>query len=394
MLKILFLNHNVVGRSTYQRCFAIAQELAILGHQVSILTNSQNETIKFREYKEKGVYIAESPDLLWGTLRTGWDPINVIRRCIYLADKKFDLIHAFDTRPTVILPALFYKKFIKNIPLFIDWSDWWGKGGAITLRSNRILNTLFSPIETFFEEYFRKFATYSTVASKLLFDRALSLDIKKGTITLLPNYADTRNIYPGTKEKARKSLNLPLNAKICVYPSFVLYDFPMVLQSFKYILSHISDSLLILAGEFPEYFFDAASRILIKKGIIKIVGKLDRDKLRLYLNAGDAALVPISDALTNRARFPMKFGDCFAAGIPVITNKVGEIGDIIAEYRLGLLCDYSPTKLGEKAIWVFHHQKEAEKIAQRAREFAETKFSWKIGARLLESKYKLLTAKS
>ena len=393
-MKILYLNHNVIGKSTYHRCLALARELTESGNQVTIITNSRTERIKFRQYTDRKVMIVECPDLFWGSLRTGWDPMNVFRRCVYLRDKSYDIIHAFDTRPTVIIPAFFYKKFIKDIPLFIDWSDWWGRGGAISLRPHRILNTLFSPIETFFEEYFRKFAVHSTVVSRLLLNRALSLGVKKESITLLPNYADIRNIYPENKKKARKSLNLPLNANICIYPSFVLYDFPMVLQSFKYILSHLPGSFLILAGEFPEHFFDETSKILIKKGIIKIVGKLDRNKLRLYLNASNVALIPLSDTLTNNARLPMKFGDCFAAGIPIISNKVGDIGDIIEKYNLGLLCKYSPEFIGKKVFWVFRHKKEAEKIARRAREFAETKFSWKIGTELLESKYKLFLVKS
>ncbi len=376
-MNILYLNHNVKGKSTYHRCFALAYELTLLRHKVTLLTNSPKNRWKFISYKEKQVSIAESPDLFWGSLRTGWDPINVIRRCLYLKDKKYDLIHAFDTRPTVILPALFYKKFIKNVPLMIDWSDWWGKGGAITLRPNKILNMLFSPIETFFEEYFRKFADYSTVASRLLYKRAISLGIKRNKIIVIPNAADTRNIFPIVKKLARIKLGLPLKTKICIFPGFVLYDLEMVLSAFLYIHIQKPDTMLILLGEYPNNL-DRTYQSLVKKGAIQTFGNINKNMLNLFLSASDAAILPLKDNTTNRARFPMKLGDFLAAGIPFVTNDVGDTGYYVKKYRLGYISDYSASSMGKKNLWIFNNQIKANKFASFAYKFSKEKFSWSI----------------
>ncbi len=386
MSRILYLNHNIKGRSTYHRCFLLAKELVLQGHELTLLTNSPTGRIKYREYSEDKVKIVETPDLLWGNLRTGWDPLNVIRRCAYLRDKQYDLIHAFDTRPTVIIPALFYKKFKKNIPLVIDWSDWWGKGGAITLRPNKALNTLFSPIETFFEEYFRKFADYTTVASNRLFDRAKRLGITKGKIMIIPNGSDIRAIYPSDKTEERRKLRLPLNVKICIFPGFVLYDLKMVLDTFLFVHSQNPRTMLILLGKYPKNIWKSY-KSLINEGVILIRENADKQLLRLYLNASDVGLLPMANNLTNEARFPMKFGDYLASGIPLVTNNVGDVGKLVDKYKIGFLSRYTPNSMGNVILKIFRNPNKAKKIASQGLTFAKGKFSWKSVAKSVETVY-------
>ena len=128
-MNILFLNHNKVWESTFNRGFYFGRALAKRGHKISLVTNSKYGFSSFKEYVQEGVNIIESPDLMYGRLRTGWDPVNVMRRILYLKSMRFDVIHALDCRPTVIIPALYLKKY-RKVPLVIDWADWWGRGGA------------------------------------------------------------------------------------------------------------------------------------------------------------------------------------------------------------------------------------------------------------------------
>ena len=99
------LNHNVIWRSTFHRCFQFARPLVRMGHEVTLVTNSAAERFRFRESILQGVRIVESPDLFWGRLRTGWDPLNALRRSVRLFREPYDVIHEFDSRPTVILPS-------------------------------------------------------------------------------------------------------------------------------------------------------------------------------------------------------------------------------------------------------------------------------------------------
>lgn len=369
----------------------MARELCLKGHQVTILTNSPQECIRFKVYKYQNVNIVETPDIFWGQLRTGWDPLNVIRRCLYLKDKKYDVIHAFDTRPTVILPALFYKWKIKKIAIIIDWADWWGRGGAISLRNHKLLNTLFSPFETFFEEYFRRFADYTTVTSSALKTRATRLGLNKKFIKVIFSGADIRTIYPINKKNARKQLNLSQTAHVCIFPGFVLYDLQMVLNTFLLVRRMDPSAVLILIGVFPDTLGNDFE-ILKNLGTIRVLGITNKEKLRICLSAADVGILPLQDNIANIARFPIKFGDFLAAGLPVVTNDVGDIGYLTKKYKITIIADYSPQSMSKKILWVFKNPPKANEIGDRARSFAENKFSWEIIARQLLPIYEKLVS--
>ena len=112
------LNHNRVWESTFNRAYYFGRSLVKRGHEVTIVTNSRQRMFVFKNFLSEGVKIIETPDLLWGRLRTGWDLVNALRRIYYLRAMQFDVIHALDCRPTVIIPALYLKKTLK-IPLVI-----------------------------------------------------------------------------------------------------------------------------------------------------------------------------------------------------------------------------------------------------------------------------------
>ena len=80
------------------------------------------------ESELQGVRVVQFPDLLWGIGRTGWDLWDTAQRLGKVRGETFDLVHAFDSRPVVIHPALALQR--RGVPLVMDWADWWGRGGA------------------------------------------------------------------------------------------------------------------------------------------------------------------------------------------------------------------------------------------------------------------------
>ncbi|MFA6242792.1 MAG: hypothetical protein WC655_17770, partial [Candidatus Hydrogenedentales bacterium] len=120
-----------------------------------------------------GFRIIESPDLLFGALRQGWDPVCAFRRHSFLRreNKPYDIIHCLDTRLAVVWPALAFAK-AKGIPIVSDWIDWWGRGGLIKERRPWWYKALFSWIEVFFEEAYRTKLDGLTAISHALVERA------------------------------------------------------------------------------------------------------------------------------------------------------------------------------------------------------------------------------
>src|SRR6202521_5382291 len=130
----------------------------------------------FTEEVVDGVRVLQTPDLFWGLGRTGWDFWDTCARILRLGGAgQWDVVHAWDCRPVVILPAL-YARFVgsRTGRLVIDWCDWWGRGGTQDERRQSWLKLL-GPYETFFEEAFRTKADGTTVISKALRDRAIGL---------------------------------------------------------------------------------------------------------------------------------------------------------------------------------------------------------------------------
>lgn len=377
IVNILILNHNVEWRGTFQRCYDFAKLIADRGHTVTLVTNSPAARFRFEAYEFDGIRIVRSPDLFWGILRTGWDPVNVLRRFLYLRKEKFDLIHAFDNRPAVILPALWLSRRWR-CPLVSDWCDWWGRGGAITLRKNRILNALFSPVETFFEEHFRRYACFLTVISHPLKERAIRLGFSAEKIEVIPPLVNVEKIFPVHQREARKRLGLERYTHVIIFSGFVLYDLDMVLQAFQIVHQRYPDCLLLLTGGVPQKMIAHVRHLPVVN-----IGFVSQEKLCDYLGASDLCLMPLADHLTNQARFPHKIGHYLAAGRPVVSNPVGDAGRFLKEHGVGFLCQPTVSDFAAGICGALNLPEQLQEMGKKARLVAEKHLSGaEFGVRL------------
>jgi hypothetical protein len=161
------------------------------------------------------VKVIETPDLLWGMGRTGWDLWDTLNRVVYLRGGQWDIVHGWDCRPVVILPALYARlRSGKRGRLVLDWCDWFGRGGAQAERPHQAAMRLYAPVETFFEESFRNYAHGTTVSGAALFQRACSLGVRPETILTLYGGSDTAAIAPMDTLRAKSQLKLPVDGPI------------------------------------------------------------------------------------------------------------------------------------------------------------------------------------
>jgi glycosyltransferase involved in cell wall biosynthesis len=395
-LEVLFLNHNVIWRSAFHRCFQLARCLVRRGHRLTILTNSVAERLKWKESMIEGVRVVESPDLFYGPLRTGWDPINVLRRngwatsevCRLKKVRGNVLVHAFDTRPTVIHPALLLRDQLK-CPLVIDWGDWWGEGGAIRLRKPFWLNFAFEPVETFYEETYKLEADWLTCVSEPLKKRSIRLGFSKERMTVIPNPSDPENIQVLDRGACREVLGLDSDRFYTIFSGYVLYDLEMVLHSMEALAERGTGEKigLILTGAKTNFGKKEFSFPIIQTGTVS------RSVLNQYLCAANIALMPLTDHIANWARFPGKVGDYLAAGLPVLLNKVGDIARILEEAKVGLFCNPTPESFADKLSEFMKLGQERETLGRKGRLFAEKEFNWEREVSRLEQLYKKLIFK-
>jgi glycosyltransferase involved in cell wall biosynthesis len=379
-VKILMLCYNVAGKGTYWRALQLARGLARDGHAVTVMSTSRDHYWRFTDKPDaqEGVTLVESPDLMRGPLRSGWDPYNTLARLRWGRGQRFDLVHAFEARPIVAYPALAWKR--RGAKLVLDWCDWFGKGGSVEERPNRVIRTLLRPVETYYEDHFRTRADGTTVINSFLHERARKLGVKPETIMLLPNGCDVETFRPLSPAEARRQIGLPLDAPLVGYVGALFQrDAILMAQAFDYLKQQIPRARLLLAG----YCNIEVERLVAEPQAVTRTGRLTYDRLNVYLSACDVLWLPLRDSGANRGRFPLKLSDYMALGRPVVATAVGDVVELLQRGDFGLLCQDNPRDLAEKTLILLRDPRRGELMGRRGRELAEREFRWEqISARL------------
>jgi len=367
------ITYNPTGRGTYFRAYQFARELGLLQHSVTLLTTAPTRKTGIKFWEEEGIQIVEFPAILQGGARSGWDLLNIYSRLSWLNSKSFDIVYGFESRPSVIYPAL--KLAHRGIPLVLDWCDWFGKGGSVEERPNPILRLLLRPFETYFENHFRKNAKATSVISNTLYQRALDLGVNQETLTLIPNGFNIPGWKPIRKSHARINLGFPEDEFIIGYVGS-LFPKDAILLSRAFSLVHMSlpNARLLHLGQ-SNYFPQADSQI---ENNITITGNVDEKTLQVGLSACDVCWLPMSDVLANWGRFPLKFSNYLSASKPVIVTNVGDIPEIVEQHNVGLICAPDEIALSDVTTELALNPQDARNFEFAAEQLSQNpEFSWK-----------------
>lgn len=205
---ILFLVQNVVGVGTYRGAARMARLLASHGHKLTLVATHKTNRIRIQQFVENDVRVVAMPDVLPGRLRSGWDVWNIARRMAWIRQQsKFDIVHAFECRPTVVYPAL-YASRVHVAKLVMDWKDWYGQGGLVEEISNPLIRNTLRPIDTFLENHYRQYANGHTVICTTLKHKAMQLGIAEKDILLLPDPSENDLFVDIPIQQARAQIGL------------------------------------------------------------------------------------------------------------------------------------------------------------------------------------------
>ncbi|MBN2575584.1 MAG: glycosyltransferase family 4 protein [Deltaproteobacteria bacterium] len=382
-MKLLLLNHNVVERSTFYRAFYFGREFADLGHEVTLASISRRNVLRPVVGMREGVRFVETPDLGMSLIRTGWDPWDTAWRILRFLGERFDVVHGFDCRPVVLGPCLTLKA-LGRTAWISDWADWWGRGGAISLRKSWVGRVAFAPFETFLEERFRHLADQVTVTSRALEGRALALGIARERVHHIPSGANVRTIPVLDAEDCRRQLALPHDAPIACFVGFVQYDLALAVRAFAVARRTVPHARLLLVGP-PNR---QAERWISDLGLDRAVhatGPLPFARVPVAMGAADVLLLPYSNTLANRARGPIKLGDYLAAGRAVLANPVGDLVEVFQADEIGVLAPDDVEGYGTALADLLQDRQRTARMGRTARKVAEDKYAWKhVCGKLLE----------
>jgi glycosyltransferase involved in cell wall biosynthesis len=371
-VNILFIVYNWVGQGGYWRARHFGQHLATRGHTVTAIATSRNRRVGIHVSNLDGVTLVEMPDLLTGSLRSGWDLWNMLNRIAWVRKRSFDITHVIQARPTALLPAL-YLKYARDVSLVMDWSDWFGRGGSVEERPNPVVRALLRPVETFFDERFRTCADGSVVICTTLHDKAIALGVPPETILLLPDGAETNRLHPTEHAEARRRLDLPLGVPIIGYIGSIFpRDAELMAHAFDLVCEWIPDVRLLVMGYCP---IQIRQLVRTPEAIIQ-TGFIEEQYLNDYLASCDVCWLPLEDTNANRGRRPLKLNDYMAVGRPTVATSVGDVATLFNEEAIGLLAADKPEPFAVQTMRLLQDQDLRIAMGQHARQVAETRFSW------------------
>jgi glycosyltransferase involved in cell wall biosynthesis len=382
--QVALLVFNLPQRGTYFRAYHLGRELARRGYSCTLIYTAPQERGRFAvRYEERGrLALVAAPDLLPGSLRSGWDPWAALARTLWLRGGRFDLVHAFECRPAVILPAL---STARTAPLVIDWCDWFGRGGSVEERRPGLARTILRPLETFFEERFRTHATATTVINSVLHQKAEQLGVLPERITLIPNgcAVDTTG-EPEPIDVARAALGLPITAPIIGYAGAIFArDAELMAAAFNRVRAARPDARLLVLG----YTNVAIERLVAHPEAVVRTGPLDAAELRRALRACDLGWVPLSDSGANRGRWPLKISSYMEQGLPIVTTAVGDLDAFFARYQAGVATAPTAAAFAEATLTLLDDSPRRTALGATGYALAAGELSWARIADRLENVY-------
>jgi len=371
--RILFLNHNDRGVGTYHRCWHLARHLAKSGFHVSLLTVSPKRRVWPQSSQDEGVEVTETPNLLtlMYALGSGYGAIGIPYRILYSLRNPFDLVHSFDHKPNVLLPAIFRTK-LKNTPLVADWSDWWGfTSDGSGLQEGKVRPVV--RLETAMEEFIHREADRVTTISTGLMARSLSLGIPADRVTWIPSGAPSDVIHPLDKVSSKERLGLSPSAFLLTHLGMgEERNLSMVLPALSTVRKRRPEVRLGVIG--PLRKPGALGQPGLKRNLV-LFGRIPFEQLPVYLGASDAFVLPLEDTVVNWTRWPNKFGDYIAAGRPVLCSNVGDVATFVREEGCGLVWK-DTAELIDAIERLMDDPDLALRMGERARQLSEGRLSW------------------
>ena len=377
-LNIVLMTFNQEGKGTYLRAFFLGKELIKLGHKVTILAasadrNSQNKRV------EDGLLIVTFSGLFKEVFLSGWGLVELMRRIFWLRSKEFDLVHAFECRPTTYFPARILQK--QGSAFFTDWADWLGKGGSVEERPNGIIKSILKLFETFFENRRFKYSDGITAICSILADECIKRGYPQKKVLLLPN--GLRNTYLQSLpiELARAEKGLPQKDLIIGYlGSGFEKDMELMYSSFRALKKEIESVKLLHIGR-SNYLAKPDADIIF-------TGPVSYDDISVFLSACDVFWFPLRRTQANFGRMPLKFSDYLTVGRPIVSTEVGDLAEWITSLQVGLVGMDTPESLTKMVLEATRTSEQKRRMGVNAIQASEKhEFSWNKRAQELDGFY-------
>lgn len=278
----------------------------------------------------------------------------------------FDIVHAVDCRPTVIIPSLYMQRFL-HVPLVLSWWDLFGNG---SMRFGRAFALTFGLVEGWFETYFRRYADAATPITSFLARRLEHLGYPKDRIEVHHLGVDTTQ-EPLDYDTARSWLyhtcGISQEEKVlCFAGTIYEADFQLLLRALDIVQQHSIPYKIVWIGRHVIDDSICQRYHIYRVGVVPTMHEVYR-----YFAAADACILPMEVNDANAARWHSKMTDYLNAGAPVALTPVSDFPTYFSAYDIGWLARSStPEDFAAVLLEALHTTPERRKqLGRNARAF-------------------------
>lgn len=325
-----------------RRALPLAKALAADGHQIEVVlppwSCPEDGGLKWEEDGVSIHNIVLPPPVPF--LRDVIITWRLLRRALAMRP---DVIHCFKPKAYAGLVAAIVwclgKLRLLRVRLVVDCDDWEGWGGWNEIGPYSWLQKRFFAWQ---EKWGMTHCGALTVASKTLEKLALEMRIAQGNLHYLPNGVDAESPRPdtGTRVRVRREWQFGHDPVILLYTRFFEFEPQRLMEVLGRVWAQMPSARLLVVGRglfAEEECFLAHAQEAGFNSRLTYVGWAERDELSGYFAASDLAVCPFQDTLLNRARCPAKLVDLMAAGLAIVADDVGQVGEYIEHLVSGYL---------------------------------------------------------
>ncbi len=376
-----------------RRALPLGKALAARGHEVELVLPPWScPQDSGRRWREGGVsiYNIDLPRSMpvLGHAIVVW---RLVRRVL---EGRPEVVHCFKPKAYAGLTAAVMwwltRLHLADVRVVVDTDDWegpggWNEAGGYTWWQRRIF--------AWQERWGITHCHALTVASRALGALAVEMAVEPEAVYYLPNGAMPLVVAPDPTGGAslRAQWKLEEHRVLLLYTRFFEFDAQRLVHVLGKVFSDEPSARLIVVGEGlrgEERSFLSLAKDAGFSSRITWVGRIDSETVPAYFTAADLAIYPLEDSLLNRARCPAKLVDLLTAGLAVVADDVGQVGEYIEHLSTGYVVSPDDTEAFARGVVQLLRDDDLRgRLGKEARRRVSGSFDWARLAAVAESAY-------
>ncbi len=380
--------------TTRERALPLARALAARGHWVKVIIPAwDNPSEAGLSWEDSGVKVESVmlPHPLLPRL-----PLLLAQRA---RATQADVIHVFKPKAYTGLAADILG--LRRVHWILDHDDWEGRGGWNERNRYRLAQRLLFQWQ---EQHLPRRAGAVTVASRTLEAQVWGQGVAPQRVFYLPNGAEHAKYDPWVAAadqvaviRLREELGIATNPTLLLYTRFVEFPVARAVELLKRVVAEMHDVRLLVLG---NGFFGEENemrRLAAEAGLASCIvhrpiqpADLQDGTLARLICAADIGIFPMNDTLVNRAKCPVRLVDMMALGLPIVAERVGQVGEYLEHNVTGLLVEAGDNAaFAEATLRLLRSSQLRASIGAAAQARLWTRFDWAALAVQAERAYRV-----